>query len=209
MATYSSIRYNFPVVDATTSAQVGAGALTLIKELTASSSATLSFVDGASSVVLDDTYKTYIFKLINIHPSDSDNVNKISFQCSTDGGSNYNTTVTSTAFRAYHFEDASAAGVGYRVAWDQAQGTAFQQVSEDLGYGNDENNAGELWLFNPSDTTFVKHFTVQTSINYDTAGNVNNFIAGYFNTTSAIDAIRFQLLDGNIDAGTIKMYGIA
>tara|TARA_R100000656_G_scaffold123786_1_gene100753 strand:+ start:562 stop:1191 length:630 start_codon:yes stop_codon:yes gene_type:complete len=209
MATYSSIRYNFPVVDATTSAQVGAGAMKLIKSIDASSDATISFVDGASSVVLNNTYKTYIFKLINIHPSDSDNVNKISFQCSTDGGSNYNTTVTSTAFRAYHFEDASAAGVGYRVAWDQAQGTAFQQVSEDLGYGNDENNAGELWLFNPSDTTFVKHFTVQTSINYDTAGNVNNFIAGYFNTTSAIDAIRFQLLDGNIDAGTIKMYGIA
>jgi len=209
MATYSSIRYNFPVVDATTSAQVGAGAMKLIKSIDASSDATISFVDGASSVVLNNTYKTYIFKLINIHPSDSDNENSIAFQCSTDGGSNYNTTITSTAFRAYHFEADDYSGIGYRAAWDQAQGTAFQKLTDHLGYGNDENSAGELWLFNPSNTTFVKHYSTRISVNYDTAGEIDNFNGGYFNTTSAIDAIRFQLLDGNIDAGTINMYGIA
>lgn len=195
MATYKSIAYDAPLS--------AGGSMVLLNTQTASSSSTISFTSG-----IDSTYKEYIFKFYNLHPSDSDNENKIIFNGSSDTGSNYNVTKTTSAFRSYHFEADNGEGIGYQTAWDLAQSTAFQELSEDLGYGNDENSAGVLHLYNPSDTTFVKHFVAETEVNYDTAGAIHSFIAGYFNTTSAVDAIQFKLHDGTIDAGTFKLYGV-
>ena len=178
-----------------------------IKKLTASSSATLSFVDGASSVVLDNTYKEYVFTFNNMHPA-TDNVT-FSFQGNAVGGSGYNETITSTSFYAQHREDDSATAFEYRTGEDQANGTAFQPLSEGLGNDNDQSLAGTLRLFNPSSTTFVKHFmTTTTYIRYNDR-LYNFYIAGYFNTTSAIDEIQFKMSSGNIDAGDICLYGIA
>ena len=205
MATYSSIKYNFTPPAATVSAQVGAGAMTLIKELTASSDGTLSFVDGTSDVVLDNTYKTYIWKFINAHPS-SEQV--FQFQCSTDGGSNYNLTVTSTAFYNYHQEDDSAAGLTYYTSADQAQGTSFEWLTAAVDNANDSGASGELWLFNPSNTTFIKNFIAVFDNTNSSPYQLQLFKKGYFNTTSAIDAIQFKFASGDIDTGTIKMYGI-
>ena len=183
----------------------GGGVWTLIKTLTASADATLSFVDGASDVVLDSTYPIYVFKFINIHPATDENV--FSFNLSIDAGSNYNVTKTTTLFRAYHGEDGSGGALAYKSDVDLAQGTGFQVLGEAFN-DNDQSISGELWLFNPSSTTFVKHFMSNfTFIAY--GDNSQNFMAaGYGNTTSAVDAIQFKMNDGNMDDGKIKLYGL-
>jgi hypothetical protein len=185
----------------------GLGSMTFIKKLTASSSSTLSFVDGASSVVLDNTYKEYLFTFNNIHPAT--NGANLTFQGNSAGGSGYNETITSTNFNVFHLEDDAEAELRYMTAQDQAQGTAFQSISEDINNANDGSGSGFLHLFNPSSTTFVKHFTSQTQIMNTSPGSYGTFCAGYFNTTSAIDEIQFKMSSGNIDAGDICLYGIA
>ena len=185
----------------------GLGSMVFIKKLTASSSATLSFVDGTSDVVLDNTYKEYLFTFNNMHPA-TDSVNFL-FQGNAAGGSGYNETMTTSAFRAIHDEDDSPANVSYEAGNDQAQGTAFQILGNDIGNDNDQSLSGYLHLFNPSSTTFVKHFIAVA--NYAQGANIffNQYIAGYFNTTSAIDEIQFKMASGNIDSGQISMYGIS
>jgi len=182
------------------------GSMIFIKKLTASSSATLSFVDGASSVVLDNTYKEYLFTFNNIHPAT--NNTQFQFQGSTDSGSNYNVTMTTTFFQAQHSEAGSGVALSYKTGADQAQGTSFQQLSADVGNENDECFSGELRLFNPSSTTFVKHFLSRCSTYAGIDYMVDTHAAGYFNTTSAIDAAQFKMSSGNIDAGDICLYGI-
>ena len=199
MATYQDSRYNIAL-------PTGAGgAIVPIKTLTASSSGTLSFVDGSSDVVLDNTYRTYIFKFISIHPSADAN---FTFQGTIDSGSNYNVTMTNTYFMANHNEGDTAAALGYEATIDQAQGTSFQRICR-IGNDNDQAGSGELWLFNPSSTTYVKHFMSRISEAHPSEYIQDGFVAGYFNTTSAIDGIQFKMASGNIDSGTIKLYGIA
>ena len=183
-----------------------AESLTHIKTLTASSSSTLSFVDGSSDVVLDNTYPIYLFKIINTHPATDGQ--KITFQGSTNTGSSYGVTATTTAFDAEHSEG-DANSFSYNTSSDLAQGTGFQPLSlNNIGNDNDQSASGELFLFNPSSTTFVKHFIYTGSSLNNGDYLSNDFVAGYFNTTSAIDAIQFKMESGNIDAGTIKLYGI-
>ena len=181
------------------------GSMVFIKKLTASSSSTLSFVDGASGVVLDDTYKEYLFTFKNIHPSGTNT--KFQFNMSTDSGSNYNVTKTTTSFGAYHAEDDSYAALRYDAPLDLAQGTGFQTLFETGTPNNEESSAGTLTLFNPSSSVFVKHFISDCTNAYEYT--VRNLIAGYGNTTSAVDAIQFKMESGNIDAGDICLYGIA
>jgi len=201
------VKYNNnSISDVTELAGVPTGALTHIKTLTASSSATLSFVDGSSDVVLDSTYPIYLFKFINIHPATDDT--DFQFNMSIDSGSNYNVTKTSSFFAAYNFENDSGAALNYQSARDLAQSTAFQILDYGVGNGNDESCSGFLKIFNPSSTTFVKHFISQfSSYNYQSE-NDNQLCAGYGNTTSAVDAVQFKMDSGNIDSGTIKLYGI-
>jgi len=185
------------------------GSLVFIKKLTASSSATLSFVDGSDGVVLDDTYKEYVFYFHSIHPQ-TDGV-KFQFNLSSDSGSNYNVTKTTTIFQAWHDESDSETALNYDTGEDIAQGTGFQTMTggDSLGSDNDQCIVGYLHLFNPSSTTFVKHFIAKTNFSGNNNFSVNANIAGYGNTTSAIDAIKFQMSSGNIDAGDICLYGIA
>ena len=191
------------------SAVTSLGSMIFIKKLTASSSANLSFVDGSSSVVLDNTYKEYLFTFNNIHPGTAETA--LTFNMSVDSGSNYNVTKTTTFFRANHREDdGGTPSLEYRTGDDLAQSTNFQPLSAVNGAGNDEALSGYLRLFNPSSTTFVKHFLGETNaymINQDHT-NHSSF-AGYGNTTSAIDAVQFKMSSGNIDAGDICLYGIA
>jgi len=184
----------------------GLGSMTFIKKLTASSSATVSFVDGTSDVVLDDTYKEYLFTFKNIHPG-TNNV-KFQFNLSADTGSNYNVAKTTTYFKTQHNEGDTIAEVSYSVGRDLAQGTGVQILDENLGNDNDQNLSGYLRLFNPSSTTFVKHFTARISDHLQDDAAVDAYIAGYANTTSAVDAIQFSMNSGNIDAGDICLYGI-
>ena len=169
--------------------------------VTASSSATLDFTSS-----IDSTYNIYKFRFINMHPA-TNNV-YFQFQCSTDSGSNYNTTVTSTWMAAFHNENDASTGLEYGTGNDQAQGTSFQYLAQTTGNENDESCAGELFLFDPSSTTFVKHFMARLDNYISNDVQMDSFIAGYFNTTSAIDAIQFKMSSGNIDSGTIEMYGI-
>ncbi len=186
-------------------AAIPTGKMTLIKTLTASSSATLSFVDGTSDVVLDGTYDEYVFKFINIHPSAAA---LFSFQGSIDSGSNYNIAMTTTTFDAYHNEADSGTSLRYTTGYDQAQGTAFQTLTDDnFTPADDESGNGYLHLFNPSSTTFVKHY-ISCTAHIGNGYGLNTFSGGYFNTTSAIDAIQFKFASGNIDDGVIKLYGI-
>ena len=172
-----------------------------LQTLTASGNTTRSFTSG-----IDSTYNIYKFRFIDIHGSS--NNRQFRFQASTDGGSNYNTTVTSSSFKAFHYENASSATVEYDTGRDLAQATSFQPLTDGVGSGDDESCAGELFLFDPSSTTFVKHF-ISTIQLYHADDRANpQYTAGYFNTTSAINAIQFKFDTGNIDSGTIEMYGI-
>ena len=184
----------------------GLGSMVFIKKLTASSSSTLSFVDGSSDVVLDNTYKEYLFTFKNIHPA-TDGA-QFKFNMSTDGGSNYNVAKTTTYFKAYHDESDSGTSLGYEDGNDLAQGTGSQFLSSNIDNDNDASHSGTLHLFNPSSTTFVKHFMHNGATLGATEWTYNDFIAGYGNTTSAVDAIRFEMSSGNIDAGDICLYGI-
>ena len=202
------VKYNNNSISAITAASsLTSGAMTLIKEQTASASATIDFVDGTSDVVLDSTYPIYLFKFINIHPATDETA--FLFQGNAAGGSGYNETITSTFFRAYHGEGAEGGVLGYLTGNDQANGTAFQDLTEQLiGNDNDQCMSGWLKLYNPSSTTFVKHFMASSSQIHAANYNVQAHVGGYFNTTSAIDEIQFKLNSGNIDSGTIKLYGI-
>jgi hypothetical protein len=200
------VKYNNNSLSAVTAASsLPTGAMTLIKEQTASSSSTISFVHGTSDVVLDSTYPIYLFKFINVHPATDQK--KFMFQGTTDG-SNFNTTMTTSWFQAYHDEADGNTALTYVVGEDQAQGTSFQSLSEDTGNDNDQNYCGELWLYNPSSTTFVKHFMARGNDAYFSNYINNIFVAGYFNTTSAITGLQFKMESGNVDSGTFKLYGI-
>ena len=167
----------------------------LIKTLTASSSSTLSFLNGSNSVVFDGTYPIYVFKFIDIHPATDGAL--FSFQADTGTNTSYNQTITSTFFTSIGSEDGSEGSVSYQAGDDQAQGTAFQQITNNVGNANDESLAGTLFLYNPSSTTFVKHFMCNTNEYNATVVSLNYFTAGYFNTTSAINAVQFKFDSGN------------
>jgi hypothetical protein len=205
------VKYNNNSISAITAASsLPTGAMTLIKEITASSDSTIDFVDGTSDVVLDSTYPIYVFKFINCH-TNTDEKNVV-FKGSIDAGSNYNVTQTTTVFRARNFEDGSTPGLEYESSHDIAQGTGGQGLagaagSGNMGSGSDESMSGELMLFNPSSTTFVKHYIARVNYYQATNLSVNTYIAGYFNTTSDIDAVQFAASSGDFD-GTIKLYGI-
>jgi hypothetical protein len=184
---------------------VNLGSLTHIKTLTASSDSTISFVDGTSDVVLDDTYPIYLFKIINIHPSATQDFR---FQGNAAGGSGFNETITSTHFRSYNNEAGDTTTLAYGSSYDLAQGTGVQILFNGVGADNDQSASGTLYLFNPSSTTFVKHWIWQGTQYQSSDYNIVHYAAGYFNTTSAIDEIQFSPSTGNIDVGTFKLYGI-
>ena len=196
---------NRGVRNVSTFGSVGGGAMTFIKKLTASSSATLSFVGGASDVVLDSTYGEYLFTFKNIHAESS--VNSFLFNGSIDAGSNYNVTKTTTYFSAYHNENGTSGTLEYSTSQDLAQSTAFQKLAGTVSVDNDHALSGYLRLFNPSSTTYVKHFIWAVNYGYET-GTENPHGAGYFNTTSDIDAVQFKMTSDAIDAGDICLYGI-
>jgi len=205
---FSSSAFNNASLNSVTSLPTAVdGKMKLISSQTASSSSSISFTSG-----IDSTYKTYLFKLINIHPSADDITFGLNF--STDNGSNYNVAKTTTYFRAYHDEADTFSGFTYDTVGDLAQGTGDHQLGRGLtGDENDLNTNLELWLFNPSSTTYVKHFMSNLSHSILTGGNApyhqHIFTAGYGNTTSAINAVRFQMSSGNIDDGIFALYGIA
>jgi len=174
--------------------------ITLISSQTASNSASISFTSGLTS-----TYKAYKFVFSSIHPR-TDGAD-FTFNLSTDAGSNYNVTKTTTVFRAFHDEGDTIAQLGYRDSQDLAQSTSDQIIMVGIGNGADESSAGSLQLFNPSSTTYVKHFITRMSGYYSGNENIDWYSAGYGNTTSAVNAIRFQFSSGNFD-GTIALYGI-
>jgi hypothetical protein len=193
---------NTSVTNVTDFASVpGGGVLKLLSTQTASASASISFTSG-----IDSTYDSYVFKFINCHPS-NDNQD-IQFNASTDGGSNYNVTKTSSTFQTQHDEADTEALIQYNTDRDLAQSTSAQRFSLQIGNDNDQSVVGTLHLFNPSSTTFVKHYlaTVQGA----NASNYTQqlFTGGYMNTTSAVNAIQFSFQSGNIDDGIIKMYGV-
>ena len=212
-------KFNYNSFDLTTAASKGLafnssangfetaaeGSMTLIKTLTASSSANLTFVHGSSDVVLDSTYPIYLFKIINMHPATNSKNFAVNFR---DGGSNYDASKTTTTHVGYHGEGAADSAWGYSNGIDLANSTSDQRIGASVGNGSDESKCGELYLFDPSSTTFVKHFFCVTSTY--TQDNYAQYIrvGGYCNTTTAIDGVKFVMSSGDIDVGTFKLYGI-
>ena len=190
----------------TTTGATSTQKLFLIKNIDASSSSSVSFVDGTSSVVLDNTYKTYLFRFVNMHPSD--NGPNITFQGSTNTGSSYGVNITSTNITVRNFEDDSSTTFSYETGGDLAQSTSEQPFTCGPENQNDSGVGAELYLFNPSSTTFVKHFFGKSTGIGANAHTQQQYFAGYFNTTSAIDAIRFKITAGTIDSGRFALYGI-
>ena len=183
-------------------ASIPTGALTLLSTQTASASATISFTTG-----LDSTYSSYVFKFIDIHPA-NDGI-AFQFNMSTDGGSNYNVTKTTTAFRAGHKENDTETFFQYRTTDDLAQGTGYQTLHLNSGNQNDQCMSGTLEVFNPSSTVFVKHFIARFQSSAEADWSQEYYVAGYGNTTSAVDAVSFKFISGNIDDGIIKLYGVS
>jgi PKD repeat protein len=180
---------------------VTGSSLVLLSTRTASSSSTIDFTSD-----IDSTYKEYQFHFIDIHPSGDGT--KFQFQVDTGTNTNYNQTITSTSFYAYHAEDDSGTSLTYDGSYDQAQGTGFQDLIFYQGNGNDESCVGILQLFDPSNTTFVKHF-ISRGVRYSANDQASDeYAAGYVNTTTALTRVRFKFNSGTIDAGTIKMYGV-
>ena len=194
---------NRSVKDVTAFGSVSLGSLTHIATQTASSSASISFTSG-----IDSTYKEYIFYIVNIHGATDDAELQVGFR---DGGSDYDATKTSSNFRAYHFESDSGSGLGYQTTRDLAQSTSFQSLGQlQSSQDNDSCGVGYLHLFNPSSTTFVKHFIAQYShhYTYNAPGIVDNYTSGYCNVTAAIDGVQFKMSSGNIDSGQILLFGL-
>ena len=198
MATYASIKYDMDL----SSNATGAGALTLLSTQTASSSATISFTSG-----IDSTYKEYIFKFYDIHPSNDGE--EFTFQADTGTNTSYNQTITSTYFLAEHNEAGTSTGLTYQTSRDLAQATSFQHFGVDTGNDNDQASSGFLHIFDPSSTTFVKHFmgTLQQAHQNDLS--LVGYVSGYWNTTTAITRVQFKMSSGTIDAGVIKLYGVS
>jgi len=192
---------NSSVSAVTSFANASGGTLILLSTQTASASATISFTTG-----LDSTYDAYEFHFINIRPATDDVT--FDFNMSTDSGSNYNVTKTTTYFQAYHDEADTGTSLAYDTAKDLAQSTAFQTLESATGNGADESSSGTLQIFNPSSTTYVKHFIA--NLNTYTYHNytINAYSAGYGNTTSAVNAIQFKFSSGNIADGIFKLYGV-
>ena len=179
---------------------VSGSSLVLLETQTVSSSSTVSFTSN-----IDSTYKEYIFKFIDIHMATSDASFTVNFR---DGGSNYDATKTTTFFRAYHNEGGSAQALTYSSSADLAQSTSAQAIITSNGTDNDMSASGTLHLFDPSNTTFVKHFLSDCHVYHKDDYSQTLFVAGYANVTAAIDGVQFGSSSGNIDAGTIKMYGV-
>ena len=192
---------NNSISSITTPGSLAQGKMTLISSQTANSSASIEFTSG-----IDSTYPIYRFEFINIHPSNND-VDFL-FNLSTDGGSNYNVTKTTTNFQAGHDEADTVTTLSYRTGDDLAQSTSNQQIFLAIGNDNDQVGSGYLHLFNPSSTTFVKHFISVSNSHTHSDRSYQLNVAGYGNTTSAINSIKFLFSSGNIDSGTIKLYGI-
>ena len=180
------------------------GSMRFISKFTSDGSdATASITSG-----IDSTYKEYIFIFKNIHPEEDGDDSLFTFNGSTDSGSNYNVTKTTTAFNVIHPENDAETSLNYQAGRDLAQSTAFQNIGVEMGADNDQNLGGYLHLFNPSSTTFVKHFMGSAQYNQASDYSYATHIAGYFNTTSAVDAIQFKFGTGEIQGGTITLYGI-
>ena len=214
-------KYNFNSFDVTSAASkalgfnanangfttIDAGSMVLIKTLTASSSANLSFVHGCSDVVLDSTYPVYRFVFTNCHPAN--NEQQLYMSGSVDSGSNFEATAkTTTCFRAYHTEGGSSGTLAYYTGGDRANSTSSQYLSVEASNENDHGVSGTFTLFNPSSSTFVKHFISRVSNMNEGDLQIDGFVAGYFNTTTALTRVQFKFGSGDIDAGTIKLYGI-
>ena len=183
-------------------AAITSGAMTLLETQTASSSSTISFTSN-----IDSTYDEYVFKFYDIHPATD--VTNFLFQVDTGTNTSYNQTVTNTFFQAYHNEDGNSTGLDYLSSHDEANTTNFIDFCHYIGNGNDECIAGTLHLFDPSNTTFVKHFMSRMN-SYNGNDYTSDYIsAGYFNTTTALTRVQFKMESGNIDAGVIKLYGIS
>ena len=199
------VKHNNNSISAVTSmASLSTGSMVLISEQTASSSASISFTSG-----IDSTYPIYLFKFISCHPGT--NGARLAFQVDTGTNTNYNTTATGASFKSYHKEDGgSTYSLGYDPYQDIAQGTGFVNLGTDVISNNDASVSGELYMFNPSSTTFVKHYlaTAQGMTDGSPPYSEVRYKGGYFNTTTALTRIQFKMDSGNIDAGKIKLYGI-
>jgi|8_EtaG_2_1085327.scaffolds.fasta_scaffold145015_2 hypothetical protein len=176
------------------------GKLTLISSATASGASSVEFTSG-----IDSTYDEYVFYFVDINPATDDKY--FTFQVNASGGSGFNETMTTTWFDANHLESGASGAVSYGAWADQAQGTGYQYLTESVGNGADECCAGELHLFSPSSTSKVKHFYSKFNTYRHSSGSNNTFVAGYINTTSAIDEISFKQSSGNFD-GNIYLYGV-
>ena len=195
------VKYNNNSISSVTSAaNFPAGAMTLISTTTASSSSTISITSG-----IDSTYPIYLLKFINVHPSANGEKFQVNFR---DGSTAYDATKTTTAFESYQNEAGSSAALTYQTGNDLAQSTGAQHISDGQGNENDESCCGQLFLFSPSSTTYVKHFLIEANMYNGGDFSVQDFVAGYCNTTSAIDGVQFSMTSGNIDAGDICLYGI-
>ena len=203
----SLVKYNNNSLSAVTAASsLPTGAMILIKTFTADEDANITFVHGTSDVVLDNTYPIYKIVYTNVHPATDGQNFQVNFR---DGSTAYDATKTTSFFEAEHQEDDGGTGLAYNTAADLAQATGVQRVTGNVGADNDQCCSGYLVLYDPSNTTFVKHFVMRTANLRSDDIAFDSYVAGYCNTTSAIDGVQFSFASGAIESGTFKLYGVS
>ena len=198
------VKYNNrSILNVTALDSIASGGMNLITTNTITSGVSSSSFTSS----IDSTYDTYLFKFINIHPASNNVTWSVNFR---DGGSNFDATKTTTNFLANHTEADGGASISYSTSQDLAQSTDYAPLNENT-YGTDADASlcGEMFLFTPSNTTFVKHFIARLNGYHKSDYTMDNYTAGYGNTTSAVDAVDFKMSSGNIDSGVIKMYGLS
>lgn len=195
---------NNSISNVTSFAQVPAGDMKLLSTATASSSASIEF----NSTYINSDYKIYKLEVINLNQTTGEIV--ITFNLSSDNGSNYNVVKTSTLFKVYHNEADTITSLSYDTGGDLAQSTGGQRLTvyDHLGNGSDKSLCATIYLFNPSSTTFVKHYLATSQYYTNANASESTYSGGYANTTNAINAIQLICNSGNIASGTFKLYGI-
>jgi hypothetical protein len=180
------------------------GKLTLISSATASDSASVEFTSG-----IDSTYDEYVFYFLDLAHDTNNEGLRVNF--SSNGGSSYGIATTSTYFRAFHLQDGSVSGLGYKTAYDLANSTSPQTLTseaEPTGDTASASSSGCFHLYSPSSTTYVKHFQSRFSVFITNPAELDGYSSGYVNTTSAINALKFDASSGTF-SGQIHLFGIS
>jgi len=178
----------------------GGGGLIHIKTQTASNSSSIDFNHGSSDVILDSTYNKYCF-MIDIKPA-NDNVTP-QLLMSTNAGSSYLSS-------DYVFTMDGCEAGGSHFERDSGGDSQMEIAPQTQGNASDEHMSLTMYLSSPARASSHKYFYFM-GVHADPVGNVTNYqgAGSNYGDTNAVTGVRFKFSAGNIELGTIGLFGVA